>query len=103
MHLYRYMASRIGTTEALTLADRLAAWHDAMVAHERSRRVQVGDAEPCADLCPHQEAAELWGEALDTFGEGAQELTFLRRCALDPVNGRSRRSAGPIEGVAGGF
>jgi hypothetical protein len=58
------------------LSVRLAAWHDAMVAHER--KIRAGREEPCDEECPHAEARALWVEALETFGDRAQELTFLR-------------------------
>lgn len=59
------------------LSVRLSAWHDAMVMHER--RLRLGSAgATCHDECPHAEARSLWAEALVTFGERAQELTFLR-------------------------
>src|SRR5687768_3136776 len=32
---YAVIGSSVGTTEAASLSERLAAWHDAMVAHER--------------------------------------------------------------------
>jgi len=56
---------------------RLAAWHDAMVAHER-RLLTARTAAACDDECPHVEARALWAEALATFGPRANELTFLR-------------------------
>jgi hypothetical protein len=62
---------------------RLAAWHDAMVAHDR--KIGAGRAEEvCDEECPYAEARRLWAEALEVFGDRAQELTFLRsRAALD--------------------
>jgi hypothetical protein len=61
----------------MSLSARLAAWHDAMVAHERRLRGgQTGDR--CDDECPHAEAQALWREAMDAFGPRAHELTFLR-------------------------
>jgi len=38
MNLYAMLSSGIGTTESTSLTTRLAAWHDAMVAHERRLR-----------------------------------------------------------------
>lgn len=73
MNLYRRLGYANGTPEALHLAERLAAWHDAIVAHER----RAGSA--CDDECPHAEARTLWREALETFGSGAHELRFLAR------------------------
>src|SRR5690242_13795822 len=67
MNLYAMLSSGIGTTETTSLSMRLAAWHDAMVAHERRLRSgRTSDA--CDDECPHVEAQTLWAEALDTFG-----------------------------------
>jgi hypothetical protein len=55
MNLYTMLGSGIGTTEATSLSTRLAAWHDAMVAHERRLRSErTSDA--CDDECPHMEA-----------------------------------------------
>lgn len=76
MGLYRSIANAIGTREARDLADRLAVWHDAMVMHRR----RTGDVPgPSCDAdCPHEAAESLWREALETYGERAYELTFLR-------------------------
>src|SRR5687767_3002439 len=77
MNPYVMLGSGIGTSEAASLSARLAAWHDAMVAHER--RLRTGrTADTCDDECPHVEARTLWAEALATFGARAGELTFLR-------------------------
>jgi hypothetical protein len=87
MNPYVMLGSGIGTSEAASLAARLAAWHDAMVAHER--RLRTGrTADTCDDECPHVEARTLWAEALATFGTRASELTFLRSRAI----GASRQS-----------
>jgi hypothetical protein len=88
MNPYAMLSSRLGTTQAMTLSTRLAAWHDAMVAHERRLRSgRTSDA--CDDDCPHVEAQTLWAEALDTFGPRASELAFLRSRALaDSARGR---------------
>lgn len=59
------------TPEALHLATRLTAWHDAMVAHERR------PGSRCDDGCPHADARTLWTEALSVFGTEAHELRFL--------------------------
>lgn len=77
MNVYRRLGYAGGTPEALYLAERLVAWHDAMVAHER----RVGAR--CDDDCPHADAQMLWCEALETFGAGAHELRFLARRAGD--------------------
>jgi hypothetical protein len=47
-----------------------------MVAHER--KIRARREEVCDEECPHVEARALWVEALATFGDRAQELTFLR-------------------------
>jgi hypothetical protein len=76
MSLYRSIATAVGTREALDLAHRLAAWHDAMVLHRR----RAGDAAgPLCELdCPHERAESLWLEAVDVYGERADEFAFLR-------------------------
>ncbi len=76
MSLYRSLANAVGTLEALALAPRLAAWHDAMVVHQRRARGVRGAL--CDGDCPHAEAESLWSEALDVYGERAHELRFLR-------------------------
>jgi len=80
MNLYTMVGSGNATPQAAALSARLAAWHDAMVAHER--KIRVGRAEPCDEECPHAEARMLWIEALEIFGERAEELTFLRSRSL---------------------
>jgi hypothetical protein len=77
MNPYAWLGSRIGTAEANSLSDRLAAWHDAMVAHERRLRTRRPD-DICDDECPHVEARTLWGEAVAMFGPLATDLAFLR-------------------------
>ena len=63
------------------MAARLAAWHDAMVAHER--RLRSGrTSDVCDDECPHVEARHLWAEAVETFGPRANDLAFLRSRAV---------------------
>lgn len=91
MNLYRRIGYTNGTPEALHLADRLASWHDAMVAHERRAESR------CDDECPHAEARALWREALDVFGAAAHELRFLAKRAASP--GGLDRSA-PLEARA---
>lgn len=77
MNPYAMLASGRGESTSSALAARLAAWHDAMVAHERRLRAgRTGDV--CDDECPHVEARALWAEALAAFGERAHELSFLR-------------------------
>jgi hypothetical protein len=81
MNPYVMLGSGIGTSESASLSVRLAAWHDAMVAHERRLRT-ARTADTCDDECPHVEARTLWAEALATFGPRANELTFLRSRAI---------------------
>ena len=84
MNPYVLLGSRVGTPGATSLAERLAAWHDSMVAHERRLRLaRTGDL--CDDECPHVEARNLWAEALTTLGERATELRFLRSRAMTPA------------------
>jgi hypothetical protein len=77
MNPYALLGSRIGTSEAVSLSDRLATWHDSMVAHERRLRAMRTD-DACDDECPHMEARTLWAEAATMFGHRATELSFLR-------------------------
>jgi hypothetical protein len=81
MNLYTMLGSGMASNHATSLSERLSAWHDAMVAHERKLRLRNG-AEVCDDECPHVEARALWKEAVETFGPRAHELTFLRTRAL---------------------
>jgi len=98
MNPYAMLASGSTTSTSSALAARLAAWHDAMVAHERRLRTgRTGDV--CDDECPHVEARTLWAEALAAFGERARELSFLRSRAMNnaqlianTVGPRSRES-----------
>lgn len=79
-----YAIDHLGTdtAEAASLRARLMAWHDAMVAHERSLRIGPA-AELCDDdECPHVEAGVLWAEASAALGPRADELTFLRSRAM---------------------
>ena len=82
MTLYRSAATATGTCEAFDLAERLAAWHDAMVIHRR----RAGDAAgpSCEVDCPHEEAELLWRAAVDVYGERAREFTFL--CSVGRVS-----------------
>lgn len=92
MNPYSMLGSGIGTKDAASLRDRLTAWHDAMVAHERRLRTgRPGDA--CDDECPHAEARTLWSEAIETFGPRAHELAFLRSRALDESRRATRLGA----------
>ena len=89
MKLYSLVGAGVGTVAAASLSRRLAAWHDAMVAHERrleSGRVDDG----CGEDCAHSEARALWDEAQEAFGDRAHELVFLRSRATE----RSSRAPG---------
>lgn len=76
MKLYASLGSQVGSPEATSLSQRLAAWHDAMVAHERRLRSRAVD--DCDEDCPHSEARSLWTEVLEMFPEYAPDLSFLR-------------------------
>jgi hypothetical protein len=89
MNPYLRLASSIGTAEALSLCQRLAAWHDAMVAHER-RLTTARATDACDDECAHAEARALWREAAAAFGSRAGELTFLRSRALGVGGAQSK-------------
>lgn len=90
MNPYTLVGAGRGTPEALDLSRRLAAWHDAMVKHER--RLEAGGAGTiCDEDCAHGEARVLWAEALATFGERAHDFAFLRSRA---IAGATPRSAG---------
>ena len=81
MNPYISIGSGLGTAEAAALSQRLAAWHDAMVMHER--RLRLGrTSNGCDDDCAHGEARALWAEAVATFGDRAHELSFLRSRAM---------------------
>jgi hypothetical protein len=94
MNPYAILSSGIGTMEATSLSTRLAAWHDAMVAHER--RLRSGTlTDECDDTCPHTEARTLWAEAFETFGPRANELVFLRSRAHRNTTRQPRRKCEP--------
>lgn len=91
MNLYAMVGAGNGSLEASALRARLAAWHDAMVAHER--KIRAGrTSTACDEECPHGEARTLWIEAVETFGDRARALTFLRTRAMGAshVSARSR-------------
>jgi hypothetical protein len=100
MNPYVLLGSRIGTPEAASLAERLAAWHDSMVAHERRLRIARTD-DLCDDECPHVEARALWTEAVATFGDRAAELRFLRSRAITPAAAEANNLA-PVAARADG-
>lgn len=96
MNPYTTLGYAVGTDEATELSGRLAAWHDAMVAHER----RLGTNKPgpaCDEECPHGEAPVLWAEAVEAFGERAHECLYLRARATAP-SGESGRSAASTDG-----
>jgi hypothetical protein len=74
MNIYVMIGHNVGSPDAVELGERLSAWHDSMVAHERR---PAGGAD-CDDECPHVEAGALWKEAVATFGPYAADLKFLR-------------------------
>ena len=76
MNIYRVIGDRIGTSEARELAQRLVAWHDAMVKHLRI--VGSRPTPQCGEACPHEQAGVLWAAAQDIFGANAKHLDFLR-------------------------
>ncbi len=88
MNVYKSVGYTVGTPEALALSERLSAWHDSMVAHERP--ADTPRSARCDDDCPHFEARLLWGEAVETFGRHAETLRFLRRHGF-----QSAASSGP--------
>jgi hypothetical protein len=93
MNPYTLIGSGLGTTEAVSLAQRLTEWHDGMVLHER--RLRAGRAgHGCDEDCAHSAARTLWEEALTMFGERAHELSFLRSRAY-VATGRSEDAAVP--------
>ena len=90
--LYRTVATAVGTRDALDLANRLAAWHDAMVMHRRRAGEAAGPA--CDRDCPHDQAESLWLEAVHVYGDRAHEFAFLR--SLGRIANRLEQ-AGPPE------
>jgi hypothetical protein len=81
--VYRQVGYRVGTQEAVGLAQELRAWHDAMVSHQRTLARLGFSAQACEewDDCAHGLARELWVRAVTVFGREADALTFLRECA----------------------
>ena len=88
MNPYATLVSNIKTQEASSLCQRLTAWHDAMVTHERRLRT-TSTSELCEDDCPHAEARTLWREALAVFGASARQLSFLRSHGVSRVDSAS--------------
>ena len=83
--VYRQVGYRVGTNEAMALAQALRSWHDAMVAHQRTLARLGFAANACHDWeeCAHGLARDLWKQAISVFGTDAEGLTFLRECAGD--------------------
>ena len=99
MNVYKSVGYTVGTPEALALSERLSAWHDSMVAHQRppdSSRVTL-----CDDDCPHAEARALWRDAVETFGDTAQKLVFLRRHGFHAILGPHGLEEAAARGAAG--
>jgi hypothetical protein len=81
--LYRTFVNRVGTQEAIALAHDLEHWQGPMEAH-RAEIAKLGfdpDRHAWAD-CPHAEARSLWVRAVALLGSRADDLTFLRTCAV---------------------
>jgi hypothetical protein len=81
--VYRQVGYRVGTHEAVGLAQELRSWHDAMVSHQRTLARLGFSPQACEewDECAHGLARELWNRAVRVFGDDADALTFLRECA----------------------
>jgi hypothetical protein len=81
--VYRQVGYRVGTNEAVGLAQELRSWHDAMVSHQRTLSRLGFSTNACGDWeeCAHGLARELWTRAVTVFGQDAETLTFLRECA----------------------
>lgn len=82
LDVYRRIANRVGTNEAVHLAHLLTQWHDAMVKHRR-RLEQLGFDPHRPDEGPSSSAEELWLQARAVFGDHADELEFLKTVARD--------------------
>ncbi len=80
MNPYILISSNVSAPGAADLAARLTEWHDAMVTHQRLQR--LGRPSACNDECAHAEARALWKESQAMFGDAAQQLVFLRTCAV---------------------
>lgn len=93
---YAILSSSLDNHTATDLGDRLAAWHDAMVAHERRLR-SGGTRDACDDDCPHAEARLLWPEVLAALGARAHALVFLRSHGAAAPSPRGRARSGGEE------
>lgn len=85
---YRTVAQQRGSVDALELAGQLADWHDRMVTHQRALSASIGRR--CDDACPHAESIELWRAAVETFGDTANRLAFLKATATAALAGHRR-------------
>jgi hypothetical protein len=86
MNLCTLIGSGLGTIEAASLSQRLAARHDAVLAHEgRPRAGRTDDG--CDEDCGHSDARALRAPAVTTFGDCARELFVLRPRARDRAVG----------------
>lgn len=101
MNPYALLGSRIGTSDAASLSERLAAWHDAMVTHERRLRIARTD-DLCSEECPHVEARTLWTQAVEMFGDRASELRFLQSRAMTPAAPEAANHPAPVAAQARG-
>lgn len=83
LDVYRHVANRVGTNEAIALAHELSAWHDAMVKYRR--QVARLGFDPDRHAPPEEgasaDARELWIRAVEVFGAHAPALEFLRQSA----------------------
>lgn len=83
--VYQQVGHRVGTSEALALARELRVWHDRMVSHQRTLARLGSSPNICVDgdECAHGVARELWKQARSVFGDHAETLSFLSRCASE--------------------
>ncbi|MGE0464393.1 MAG: hypothetical protein AB7Q16_23745 [Vicinamibacterales bacterium] len=86
LHVYRHLANRVGTNDALSLAHDLSRWHDQMVRHERTIKALGFSGCDGEDDCPHAQARELWRQAQDVFGSEAEALAYLSASAAVPLS-----------------
>lgn len=83
LDVYRHVANRVGTNEAIAFAHELSVWHDAMVKYRRQIARLGFDPDryaPDDDGAP-ADARDLWIRAVEIFGAYAAELEFLRQSA----------------------
>jgi hypothetical protein len=89
---YQAVAQQLGSTGAIELAGQLTAWLDRMVTHQRVLATVAGRG--CDDACPHVEAIEFWRAAVDSFGDAADRLAFLKRTAAAALSAERSGAAG---------